>query len=580
SSDRVVWAMAAWEIYTYTGDRNWLESAYQIIRNSVNADARTIRDRKTGLMRGESSFLDWRKQTYPLWMEPADIYASLNLGTNAAHFRVLTILGKMAGELGESNEWTEQAEILRENINKYLWLPDKQYYGQYLYGHGYKTLSPRSEALGEAFCVLFDIASPEQRDAVMNHAPVLDFGIPCIYPQIPNLSSYHNNAIWPFVQAFWTLAAAKEKHAEMVNYGLASMLRQSALFLTNKENYVAGDGDFAGTVINSDRQLWSIAGQLAMTYRVLLGMEFEPGRLVFHPLIPENCQGTYFLDNFHYREGVYSISVDGFGDEISSFKIDGKEDGNHAIPASLTGDHSIVITMTGHINSTPVQLLKNYTAPETPVLSLEENRLSWTPVEKASGYELFRNGEMWQTISSTGIELGEPSGFSEYQVLAVDSQCVQSFKSNPVQVFPDLGQTVLQAESFNLKAEHAVKGFSGKGYVVFSKKNSAELHFSVRVPETGSYRLQFRYANGSGPMNTDNKCGVRSLYVNNNFVCSLVFPQRGKDEWSNWGLTNPENIDLVKGENTFVICFDPSNENMNGEINSFFLDQVMLVKTD
>ncbi|HAQ19743.1 MAG TPA: hypothetical protein DCR40_11000 [Prolixibacteraceae bacterium] len=26
SSNRVVWAMAAWEIYTYTGDRNWLES--------------------------------------------------------------------------------------------------------------------------------------------------------------------------------------------------------------------------------------------------------------------------------------------------------------------------------------------------------------------------------------------------------------------------------------------------------------------------------------------------------------------------------------------------------------------------
>jgi neutral trehalase len=93
-------------------------------------------------------------------MEPADIYSSLNLGTNAAHFRVLTILGKMAGELGDDNPWTHQAEALKENINKYLWLPEKQHYGQYLYGRGYKTLSSRSEALGEAFCVLFDIASP------------------------------------------------------------------------------------------------------------------------------------------------------------------------------------------------------------------------------------------------------------------------------------------------------------------------------------------------------------------------------------------------------------------------------------
>ncbi len=28
----------------------------------------------TYLMRGESSFLDWREQTYPRWMEPVDIY--------------------------------------------------------------------------------------------------------------------------------------------------------------------------------------------------------------------------------------------------------------------------------------------------------------------------------------------------------------------------------------------------------------------------------------------------------------------------------------------------------------------------
>lgn len=580
SSDRVVWAMAAWEIYTYIGDRKWLESAYQIIQNSVNADARTIRDRETGLMRGESSFLDWRKQTYPLWMEPADIFASLNLGTNAAHYRALTILGKMALELGEDDPWTLQAEVLKENINKYLWLPEKQYYGQYLYGRNYKSLSPRSEALGEAFCVLFDIALPEQREAVMDHTPVLDFGIPCIYPQIPNLSPYHNNAIWPFVQAFWTLAAAKGKRAEMVNYGLASMLRQSALFLTNKENFVADDGDFAGTVINSDRQLWSVAGQLAMNYRVLMGMAFEPDRMEFHPLIPENYKGTYTLDNLHYRSGIYSIIVKGFGDEIASFKIDGKEDGTYAILTSLTGHHTIVITLNGKVCSKPVHILQNYTAPETPVLSQEKNRLIWTSIEKASAYEIFRNGQKWQTLAETTVELGEPAGFSEYQVLAVDSQEVQSFKSNPVSVFAELGQIVLQAESFNLKGEQTVQGFSGKGYVVFSKENGAELHFKVCVADAGRYRLQFRYANGSGPMNTDNKCGVRSLYKDDQFIHSLVFPQRGKDEWSNWGLTNPEMIDLPKGEKKFTIRFDDFNTNMNGEINSFFLDQMMLVKTD
>jgi uncharacterized protein YyaL (SSP411 family) len=89
SSDRVVWALAAWEIYKYTGDKEWLMKAFEIVRNSLDDDSKTIPDPSTGLIRGESSFLDWRKQTYPLWMEPADIFGSLNLGTNIAYCQAL-----------------------------------------------------------------------------------------------------------------------------------------------------------------------------------------------------------------------------------------------------------------------------------------------------------------------------------------------------------------------------------------------------------------------------------------------------------------------------------------------------------
>jgi len=46
-------------------------------------------DAGTGLVKGESSFLDWREQTYPKWMQPADIYESENLGTNAVHYQAL-----------------------------------------------------------------------------------------------------------------------------------------------------------------------------------------------------------------------------------------------------------------------------------------------------------------------------------------------------------------------------------------------------------------------------------------------------------------------------------------------------------
>ena len=96
----------------------------------------------------------------------------------------------------------------------------------------------------------------------------------------------------------------------------------------------------------------------------------------------------------------------------------------------------------------------------------------------------------------------------------------------------------------------------------------------------GKYALRMRYANGTGPVNTDNNCGIRSLYVNGVFTGSLVFPQRGKDEWSNWGMTNVEWISLKKGVNLLTIRYEDFNKNMDGEINEFLLDCIYLQRLE
>ncbi|GAI75469.1 unnamed protein product, partial [marine sediment metagenome] len=277
SSDRMIWALAAWEIYTVTGDRDWLEYAYGVIKTSAESDLKVVHNQATGLVHGESSFLDWREQTYPRWMDPKDIYTSQNLGTNAVHYRTYEILAEMADILGDSGgQYLGIATSIKKGMNTYLLMPDKGYYGQYLYGRNYLSLSPRSESLGEALAVLFDIADEPQQRQIIERMPVLTFGTPCIYPQIPNIPPYHNNGIWPFVCAYRTWAAAKVANMNAVEHGLASIYRPAALFLTNKENMIASTGDYMGTEINSDRQLWSVAGNLAMVYRILLGMSFTP----------------------------------------------------------------------------------------------------------------------------------------------------------------------------------------------------------------------------------------------------------------------------------------------------------------
>ena len=469
--------------------------------------------------------------------------------------------------------------MLRENINNRLWLEDKGYYGQYLYGSRYRSLSPRSEALGEAFTVLFDIAGDERKNKVLMNTPVTPFGITCIFPQIPGIPPYHNNGIWPFVQAFWTLANADNKNTEAVEEGLASIIRPAALFLTNKENFVAENGDFAGTEVNSDRQLWSVAAMLAMYHRVLIGISFEAERMEFSPVIPESFRGTHSLRNFRYRNGTYNITVKGWGDGISTFKIDGNESPDNFIPATMTGNHTVEIIMNGKTVNRGYNRSDNYTAPETPVLTAGNDIISWNRTGGAALYRVFRNGEMISSVTDTAHTITVREISDEYQVLAVDSSGIESFLSNPVTVAPPLAAFKLEAEAFNLRGESRFPGFSGKGYVMFSLDTNKELTVRVKA-DAGKYLFRARYANGTGPVNTDNNCGIRSLYVNGTFACSLVFPQRGKDEWSDWGYTYPEPVELSDGENILVIRYEEFNRNMDGQVNEFLLDHVLLERNN
>jgi len=156
STDRMIWAVAAYEVYKATGDEDWLEQAYIIIKNSIEDDVHVDYDKTTGMVKGESSFLDWREQTYPKWMQPADIYESECLGTNAVHYEANEVLAKMAIILHHKDVAAKHqalAQQIKNGINNYLWMADKGYYAQYLYGRLHKIISPRAETWAKHFAL-------------------------------------------------------------------------------------------------------------------------------------------------------------------------------------------------------------------------------------------------------------------------------------------------------------------------------------------------------------------------------------------------------------------------------------------
>ena len=565
STDRIIWSVAAWELYKVNGDKEWLKQAYTIIKNSIEDDLKNVYDPLTGMVKGESSFLDWREQTYPRWMQPADIFESECLSTNAVHYQANIVLTEMANLLNDTStaeKHTTIAKKIKAGINKYLWLSDKGYYGQYLYGRNYKIVSSRSEALGEALCVIFGIADEKQAKSIISNMPQMDYGVSCIYPQIPGIPPYHNNAVWPFVQTYWALASAKASNPASVLESLAAVYRPAALFLTNKENFVADNGDFAGTQINSSNMLWSLSGSLALVQKVLFGIEFSTDSLNFRPFVPKSFNGKRTLSIFKCRNAVLDISLEGFGNHIKSFKIDGKLS-VAAIPYSLKGKHSIKITLDDNQpNDCVINKVSNYTSIETPTLQYEDGKLNWSKIKDAASYTILKNAEKVAETTENSIQI-KKDGFAEYQVIAVDDKQTGGFASEPVIVCSSLIEKALNPQE--LVSESPTNQETNG--IEISKSANQKLTIPIKVDKTGTYAIQFSYSNGNGPVNTENKCAFRSLYMDENFAGTLVFPQRGKNEWSNKGNSNFVHIKLTEGTHSLTLVFEPQNENMNATVN-------------
>ena len=389
--------------------------------------------------------------------------------------------------------------------------------------------------------------------------------------------------MWPFVQSYWALAAAKAGNEAAVTESMAAIYRPAALFLTNKENFVARNGDFAGTQINSSNMLWSLSGSLSLVYKVLFGMQYQGERLVFRPFVPAAFAGHRRLENFRYRRAILDIEMDGSGNSIASITMDGAPLPDAAVSGALSGRHAIKITLAAPdaaATPAPVTRVANRTAPEMPAVTFVNGRLRWPAVEGAGEYLILKNGKLATTIHETEYVV-PAEGFAAWQVIAVDDASRESFASEPLELGREAtGGQQVQLETVAGKSALPYKGYSGKGFIETTTTKNNALSIPVTVSEAGLYALDFRYANGNGPLNTNNRCAVRTLRRGSELLGTVVLPQRGVAEWSNWGFSNPILVRLEKGSTRLQLAYEPANQNMNIEVNQAMLDYLRLRRVE
>jgi hypothetical protein len=276
---------------------------------------------------------------------------------------------------------------------------------------------------------------------------------------------------------------------------------------------------------------------------------------------------------------------------VSAAVYDGVAIARAEVPASVSGAHTLELTMNGRWPAASVHEVASRFAPATPRVTLRNRTLAWTPVTGAAKYAVYTNGVRAKSTERASMIVPAPSGLREYQVLAIDSMGVESFLSEPVRSVAPGDEVMAKLDTSLLTRDTA--GYTGAGYLPLHiasvsrtdgmgsaprTPNDSAVPMRVRIERPGMYAIDARYANGNGPVNTEDKVAVRTLRLDGDTLGVIVMPQRGAGRWSDWGWSNVLLAELSAGTHTLTLTYTQLDANMNGHINSAYLDYVRLTR--
>ena len=291
STDRVVWFLGARHLLA---DRRFAHTVAQALTDTLAQDRRYAFDPSVGLYRGETSFLDWRQQSYPEWTADNVVFIaqSFSLSTNVLHYQALRLAAAMArqrGRMTDARRYQVQAEALKRAINLRFWRPVRGLYMSYIGGRVAPAPFDAYDLLGLDLAIVSGVADRARAERVLANYPAWPAGSPVIWPERRGQPIYHNLAIWPFVSEYTLRAARHIEDAPLIARQIRSLMRGTALNASNMENYslltqsIRVPGKLGGPVVDSRRQLWSVAGYLDMVLRGVFGLR-DDGSV--HPELP------------------------------------------------------------------------------------------------------------------------------------------------------------------------------------------------------------------------------------------------------------------------------------------------------
>ena len=480
STDRVVWFLGAHHLL---GDKAFAADVYRALRDTLAQDRAYVFDRNIGLYRGETSFLDWREQSYPVWTQSnvVAIAQSFSLSTNVLHYSALQMAAAMAMSHGDAKaaaDYRMQAAALKSAINARFWRDDRKMYMSYIGGDA--TPYDTYDLLGIALAITSGVADGDRAQQTLANYPTWPAGSPVIWPERADQPIYHNRAIWPFVSAYALQAARKVNDPARITHELRSIMRGAALYGSNMENYElltqgqhVDEDKLSGPVVNSPRQLWSVAAYLAAVTEGVFGLD-DDGHI--EPKLPMSLVPMLF-------GAQRSITLTLPNQTITLQLPATLGDGNLLVAdhASTQGATTVVTLKAMHAADTPLREDAPLYAPAAPAAPVVTTAADDWRIQVDGNALIYVNGQR-QPATDGSASIAKRAGLQCISTTRTDAQGIESLQS-PAVCVGDLAN---------------VTGAWPRRWTATTG---------------GNYRVWLNYANDHGPINTGITAAVKVLVV-------------------------------------------------------------------
>lgn len=610
STDRVVWALGALDVLKHLSGAErdaFRDRTLAAAKNTIEQDRQMVFDPADGLYRGEQSFLDWREQSYASRTRDNTVELGLSkaLSTNVGHYAVLDLAAKLATETGDTasaDRYRMWAQSLKMSIRSELWLEDAGMFSTFkIFGAPTK----KYDMLGTALAILTGVASPEQASKSMAAYPHVAFGPPVLWPQQPLIPIYHNRGIWPFVTAYAVLAARAVDNDKAFDLNMESLIRGAALNLSNMENFEFqtqqpwyDDGDYSGPVVNSRRQLWSVAGYIGAVVHGVFGFEANQTAVRFAPFVTAQLHKTYWaeqseltLNALSYKGKRINVTIelpDSVADAgvytVASATLNGQNiDVSQWIEADTLMATNDVRVVLGVARDTASQLtvvsgedFKLYWSPRDPtVTSVQLSEGTATVAFDAGGeagvkYNLYEDGRLIASALDTPTWQGQVAdAANRAPCYTVESYFPESNNhshlSAPVCAFDgnrDVSLSVYDMFVSGGQAQWSIQ--HGKPHFQdYGESDDVLAVHNFQPTWSGTYQLSAEYGNGAGPINTGITAAVKWVEISPMDDPSkvqraiLVMPHLA--DWSRWVASTTSNVTLEAGVRYQVLIKDGIN---------------------